>query len=249
MSNMFPTIGAQTTQQQQFSHIIKTRSERGEKVDMTQFAPPPSDSVQFKYLNKEQVYKLALDEKELIIKGDQGTKGDRGEAGPPGERGPRGLKGDIGPTGPQGPQGEKGERGLRGDPGGPTGPIGPVGLRGERGPPGIPIRGPKGDQGDPGPTGPCGEQGPAGQKGDRGPRGHPGKLIMIRENPVDKCVDDSIEINGDLKAKRILIGEENVGEIILQLKKEIQELREKLLYEQKKTEVLPPLHDGFDDEV
>lgn len=244
MSTIFPVIGAQTAQQQNFSHIIRTRSERGEKVDMSQYKPQ-SDAVQFKYLNKEQVYKIAVDEKELIIKGDEGQKGDRGEIGPPGERGPRGLKGEPGPTGPQGIQGEKGDKGLRGDPGGPTGPPGPVGLRGERGPPGIPIRGPKGDPGDPGPTGPCGESGPPGLKGDRGPRGHPGKLIMIRENPIDKCVDDNIEINGDLKVKRIFLQELNLLELVENLQNEIKELKEKLNIQDKKIEI--PTVNGFDD--
>lgn len=228
MSSSFPTIGRQTAQQHLFNNIIKTRSDKAGKNDSNPYAPPSKDGgVQFQYLNKEQIYKLSVDDQELIIKGDQGPRGEKGDPGPRGERGPRGVPGDVGPPGPPGPKGDRGERGLRGDPGGPTGPIGPQGLRGERGPPGIPIRGPKGDPGEPGPMGPQGEKGEVGPQGDRGPRGAPGKLIIVRAED-NKTIDDDVNINGKLTVNKLSIDDMDVGETIQLLFREIQALREKL---------------------
>lgn len=154
-STKIPLIGSGSTQQELFSSIIQTSTQKGERIDMNVFAPDQV-GVRFQYLNKEQIYKLVVDDKEIIIKGDCGPQGEPGPQGPRGERGMRGFQGFQGPTGPDGPQGVKGDKGDRGFPGGPTGPEGPMGLRGERGPPGIPLRGPKGDPGEMGHTGPAG---------------------------------------------------------------------------------------------
>lgn len=228
MSSSFPTIGRQTAQQHLFNNIIKTRSNKAEKNDSSSpYASSKDGGVKFQYLNKEQIYKLSVDDQELLIKGDQGPRGEKGDPGPMGERGPRGVPGDTGPAGPPGPRGERGERGLRGDPGGPTGPMGPQGLRGERGPPGIPIRGPKGDQGEPGPMGPQGEAGLTGPQGERGPRGAPGKLVIVRADD-NKTIDDDVIINGRLNVNKLSIDDMDVAETIQSLFREIQTLREKL---------------------
>lgn len=158
-NKMFPTIGAQTSQHQAFNHVIKTRARRGEKVDMIHSNPDkPVDekTFEFKTLQKQDVYRLLMDNKELLVRGGAGPTGPQGEAGPTGPCGEPGPIGPAGPPGEKGEPGERGERGERGDPGGPVGPMGPKGPKGDRGPPGIPIRGPKGDQGDIGPTGPTG---------------------------------------------------------------------------------------------
>ena len=111
MSGTFPVIGRQTAQQGTFSKIIQTRAKRGEKVDMTSQFQSPSfreKELEFKYLNKDQVYKLIVDNRELIIRGDHGLPGEPGEKGDPGP---------VGPIGPVGPAGEKGEPGEPGEPG------------------------------------------------------------------------------------------------------------------------------------
>lgn len=135
MESKRPVIGAESTQQEFFSNIIHTRTQKGENIDMNVFAPNP-DRSQFHFLSKEQALKLMLEDQEIIIKGDYGPKGDTGPVGLRGEKGEPGLRGLCGPTGPEGKQGDKGDRGERGFPGGPTGPMGPIGFRGERGPPG-----------------------------------------------------------------------------------------------------------------
>lgn len=205
-----PVIGVESTQQEYFSNIIKTRTEKGEKLDMNYFAPDQV-GVKFQYLNKEQIYKLVVDDKEIIIKGDHGERGDTGPQGPEGERGPRGFQGFLGPTGPFGPTGEQGIQGEKGDPGGPTGPIGPIGLRGERGPPGVPLRGPKGDPGDIGPTGPVGQ-----------------RLFLVNNG---SAVDEDVVISGILKAHRIEWAEnENLEETIETLRSTVEELQSRLDY-------------------
>lgn len=151
-----PLIGSGQDQQKMFSNIIHTRTQKGERIDMNVFAPDQV-GVRFQYLNKEQIYKLVVDDKEIIIKGDYGPPGCTGPEGRPGPPGRAGYKGNDGPTGCTGPLGVKGDKGDRGFPGGPTGPIGPPGLMGMRGPPGISLRGPKGDPGQDGHTGPAGK--------------------------------------------------------------------------------------------
>lgn len=135
MESKMPVIGAESTQQEFFSNIIQTRTQKGENIDMNVFAPNP-DRLQFHFLGKEQLLKLMLENQEIIIKGDYGPTGDTGAIGLQGDTGPIGLQGLCGSTGPEGQQGKKGDRGERGFPGGPTGPMGPIGFRGERGPPG-----------------------------------------------------------------------------------------------------------------
>jgi hypothetical protein len=202
----FPVIGAQTAQQHHFSNIIKTRTDRGENVNMSDLTR--RDNVQFQYLNKDQIYKLVTDDQELVIKGD---KGEQGDIGPTGEKGDTGNKGDMGFTGPTGFIGDigpTGQRGLRGEMGGPTGPIGPIGLRGDRGPPGIPIRGPKGDQ------------------GDQGPPGEPGKIMLVKE--FDQPITESIELDGTLSVKRLFVNNQDISLTLQQLINEIAELKDQL---------------------
>ena len=150
-----PLIGSGQDQKKMFSNIIHTRTQKGERIDMNVFAPDQV-GVRFQYLNKEQIYKLVVDDKEIIIKGDYGPPGCTGPDGKMGPPGRAGYKGNDGPSGCTGPQGVKGDKGDRGFHGGPTGPIGPPGLMGMRGPPGISLRGPKGDPGQDGHTGPAG---------------------------------------------------------------------------------------------
>jgi hypothetical protein len=149
MNQNFPVIGIQTAQKSQFSHIIKTKVKRGEKIDVSALPDPNRKEKEYIYkqLNKDDIYKLIVDNKELIVRGGVGPKGEKGDIGPEGIQGREGPIGPVGPPGPVGPIGEKGDKGDKGDPGGPTGPIGPKGERGERGPQGLPIRGPKGDPG------------------------------------------------------------------------------------------------------
>lgn len=155
--NKMPVIGSRSGHNPEFfSNIIRTSTQKGEKMNMAVFAPEPARPT-FHFLNKEQIYKLYLDDKEIIIKGDYGPQGETGPPGLQGEKGDSGIQGKIGPTGSTGSQGVQGDRGERGFPGGPTGPIGPMGVRGERGPPGIPLRGPQGHPGEMGHTGPAGK--------------------------------------------------------------------------------------------
>lgn len=120
-----PLIGHESTQY--FSNIIHASPQRGKNIPPTTNATAPNQGgTQFHFLRKEQVYKLALDGQEIILKGDYGEKGDRGERGERGEKGEKGDRGERGERGEQGEKGERGERGMRGFPGGPTGPPGPA---------------------------------------------------------------------------------------------------------------------------
>lgn len=202
-----PLIGAGYGQD--FSNIIQTSSRKGERIDMNVFAPDQV-GVRFQYLNKEQIYKLVVDDKEIIIKGDCGPQGDTGPQGIRGERGVRGFQGFQGPIGPDGPQGEKGERGERGFPGGPTGPMGPVGMRGERGPPGIPLRGPKGDPGEMGHTGPEGKN-----------------FVFVADGSI---VDKDREVNvSSLRTNTLILQDKNISSLLNDLQHYIQGLEKRIL--------------------
>lgn len=204
-----PLIGAGSTQQELFSNIIQTSTQKGERIDMNVFAPDQV-GVRFQYLNKEQIYKLVVDDKEIIIKGDCGPQGEIGPQGPRGERGARGFQGFPGPTGPDGPQGEKGDRGERGFPGGPTGPAGPIGLRGERGPPGIPLRGPKGDPGEMGHTGPAGKS-----------------FVFVSDGSVVEK-DREVEVSY-LRTDTLMVQDKNISHLLNDLQHYIQGLEKRLL--------------------
>lgn len=212
---MFPTIGLQTAQQQNFSHIIKTQSKRGEKVDLTQFTSPnqkPEYKTDFKALGQDQLYRLAMEDKELIIKGAKGDPGESGQQGEQGEPGPPGPQGPPGPPGPEGKEGPPGPPGPPGERGGPPGPIGPRGVKGDRGPPGIPIRGPKGDQGDTGPTGP------------------PGTVVFV-SNGETLDIEEKVVVRGDLYANRIFLSgqeEEDVSSTISALQEQVRILMSKI---------------------
>lgn len=204
MSNnqAFPVIGLQTAQKSQFSHIIRTRAKRGEKVDMSYHQDPnkKEKEVEVKQLNKDQIYKLIMDNRELIVRGDHGERGEKGDQGPEGPEGPVGPIGPEGPMGPEGPIGPTGPRGEKGDPGGPTGPIGPKGAKGDRGPAGLPIRGPKGDPGDVGPTGPAGQ------------------VVLVQEGD-DKILNGNIDIKG-----RLVVDGVDILSVIQSLQQRITEL-------------------------
>lgn len=202
-----PLIGSD--QQGLFSNIIQTSTQKGERIDMNVFAPDQV-GVRFQYLNKEQIYKLVVDDKEIIIKGDYGPQGEPGPQGPRGERGMRGFQGFQGPTGPEGPQGEKGEKGDRGFPGGPTGPVGPMGLRGERGPPGIPLRGPKGDPGGMGHTGPAGKS-----------------FIYVSDGQVVEK-DREVEVS-HLRTGSLFIQDKNISHLLNDLQHYIQGLEKRVV--------------------
>lgn len=204
-----PLIGAESAQQEFFSNIIQTRTQKGERIDMNVFAPDQV-GVRFQYLSKEQIYKLVVDDKEIIIKGDYGPQKDTGPKGDRGDRGPRGFQGFLGPTGSVGPTGSIGERGPRGCPGGPTGPIGPIGVRGERGPPGLPLRGPKGDPGDMGHTGPAGTS-----------------FIFLSDgtNLVDRGREISVEW---LRADKLVLQDKDVGRLFNDLQHYVRALESRL---------------------
>jgi hypothetical protein len=208
-NNKVPLIGAGTDQLGLVSNIIQTSTQKGERIDMNVFAPDQV-GVRFQYLNKEQIYKLVVDDKEIIIKGDYGPQGEVGPQGPKGERGPRGFQGFQGPPGPQGERGEKGDRGERGFPGGPTGPMGPVGMRGERGPPGIPLRGPKGDPGEMGPPGP------------------PGKSFVFVSDGQLAETDREVEV-GHLRTQTLVVQDTDISHLLNNLQTYIQGLEQRIV--------------------
>lgn len=202
VDSKMPLIGAESTQQEFFSNIIQTCTQKGEKIDMSVFAPN-YDRVKFHFLTKEQVLKLMMENQEIIIKGDYGPKGETGPIGLRGEKGDQGLRGFCGPTGPTGMDGQRGDRGPRGYPGGPTGPMGPIGFRGERGPPGVSIRGPRGDRG---------ATGPAGQN-------------YIFVSNADKMNEMEISL---LKVDTLILQGNNILKVIYDLQTKIQELETRL---------------------
>lgn len=199
-----PLIGVGSAQQDFFSNIIHTNTQKGEKIGADVFAPDPV-GVRFHFLNKEQIYKLVVDDREIIIKGDYGPQGETGPRGLCGEKGDPGPQGPQGPTGVLGPRGYKGDRGERGFPGGPTGPQGQMGLRGERGPPGIPLRGPRGDPGEMGHTGPAGKN----------------FVFVLDGGVIEK--DKEIEVSS-LRVDDIILQNKNLLEIINDLQTRIQNL-------------------------
>jgi len=198
MSQRFPVIGLQTAQKSQFSHIIKTRVKRGEKIDVSSLPDPNRKEKEYTYkeLNKGDIYRLIMDNRELVVKGDRGLQGEKGDPGPEGPTGPNGPPGEEGPPGQEGPPGPTGPRGEKGDPGGPTGPIGPKGPKGDRGPAGLPIRGPKGD---------------------------PGQVILVQQKDGGVIEEGVIELKG-----KLLIQDQDVMELLTALQNRITELESRI---------------------
>jgi len=221
---LFPSIGRQTAQQNRFNTIIRTKPKKGMKIDMDQFQADNGErKVNMHYLSSEEIYRISLHDRELVVRGDLGPPGERGETGDPGPIGPRGYLGPPGEAGPPGPLGPTGPKGDTGDPGGPMGPMGPKGPRGERGPAGVPIRGPKGEDGAVGPAGPAGPAGPP------GPVGPAGSLVLTREgDSVD--APSGIEFRGDLTAKRFLVadGNQDLLALLQSLQAEVETLKSRL---------------------
>jgi len=221
---LFPVIGRQTAQQNRFNTIIKTKPRHGMKIDMDQFQPNNGErKVNVHYLASEEIYRISLHDRELIVRGDLGPPGEQGEKGDPGPIGPRGYFGPPGEEGPPGPTGPSGPIGPTGDPGGPMGPIGPKGPRGERGPPGVPIRGPKGEQGEAGPAGPPGSPGPA------GPPGPAGAMVLVHDADSVET-ETNIQVKGDITASRFLVRDtqQDLVALVLSLQSEIEALKSRL---------------------